>query len=66
MKEVLDKIEKWLKESPTHPHIEYMTASKEEYGEAIVAIEPCAVETWNSEAMLSEWSSLRQELEKDA
>ncbi len=56
---MLDKIEKWLKESPTQPHIEYRTATNLD-GE-LVDVRPFAMEVWDTEAMLAEWESIREE-----
>jgi len=68
MKDILDEIEKWLKDAPTQPHIEYMTSycMEEEGKEAGLAdIHPRAIEVWDKSAMMAEWDCfIRPRLEK--
>lgn len=60
----IDKIEKWLKALPTHPHVEYMLSVKISNGVVqSTDMVPEVVNTVNKDAMLSEWSSIRAEIE---
>ncbi len=61
-KELLDEIEKWLKEAPTHPMIQYGLSLSEHGG--LLGIHPLVVYTWNTDAMLSEWSIMRRRWDK--
>ncbi len=71
LKTVLDRIEKWLEDAPTHPQVQYAMS----YGcpnpiiggenqEYVTGIHPVIVETWDKEAMISEWKHIRDRIEK--
>jgi len=60
----LDEIEKWLNALPTHPHIEYITSVKISNGVfQATDMVPDVVNTVNKDALLSEWSYIRKEVE---
>ena len=62
----LDMIEEWLTKAPTQPHIEYTTSYnlRDDGSESIKAIRPRAIEVMDKQAMMSEWSHIREEVEK--
>lgn len=63
LKEKLDKIEAWLKVAPTQLHSEALQVT-DNVGR-IIGYEEDEVHTWDVDAMLSEWSELRRQLEDE-
>jgi len=70
--EQLDAIEKWLRDAPTHPQVQYACSYQPQtlrevsgFKQASVTrIKPVVVQTWDSLAMLAEWDEMRQQIEK--
>lgn len=54
---VCDVIEQWMRDAPTHPHIQYGRSFADDQGDYLADIHPTAYDTWDKDAMLSEWSN---------
>jgi len=65
----LDHIEKWLKDAPTQKHIETMTRYHNVHDvngdevEVIADTKQRVCDIWDKEAMMAEWSNIREEVE---
>ena len=63
----MDKIEEWITELETHPHIEYGVEKgfniARGYGTVITGVKPVVVDTVNKEELLKAWIVKRREIE---